>query len=501
MLKSRLDLAALTALALALAACDKKEEQGEAADPAKEQAASKASPEPDRARGEAGFEAPAGEGPHQGFDLAALHSKLQGTWIVGGAALSSIPRIWHVAGNDLVIVDAEGKRSEHTIRLLAPCQAAVAEKQGSSTVFSHFVFDGDTLYQGLGNAGVRQGERVVACLSAGIYELADGSCTKWTRKPFAGPGQPMWEHEPGECGWDEGGEVFFGDDTRSKRKLYGREQLEVIEGDALMTRQMAGNRTEKVASLEEALARQQAVLAEREDAKKTPGDLPFAAWDLPPADASYAPGDRVWAAAVSRDGKWTFNVLRFEKADGDVITLRQMTDLWAPTAFIRAAAAPEQLAAGAPVMAASGALVSYGRFVRAGDGKAVYVHLSGRKVREREIDAERIAGVPDLGLGTPLAYKDGERWRAGEAVHVHDGEVHVLTRDGVRPFTRDELRPIDGKPLRKGASVLALPPSGVAPLAFEPGKVGAVLEGGVAYEIETDAGKSFVQGWARVMPR
>jgi hypothetical protein len=503
MMKFRLDPAALMALALAFAGCDKEKREREA-EPTGSAGAEKTAPDPGtagKASGAAGFEAPRGEGPHEGFDLAALHRKLQGTWMVGGTAFSSIPRIWHLDESDLVIVDGEGKRSEHTLRLLAPCYAAVAEKGGGSTVFSTFVFDGDTLYQGLGNAGVRQGERVVACMAAGIYELADDACTKWTRKPFASPGQPAWEKEPGECGFAEDGKVFFGDDTSSKRKIYGREQLEVIEGDALMTRQMAGNRAEKVASLEEALARQQAVRDEREEAKKTPEDLPFAGWGLAPADASYARGDRVWAAAVSRDGKWTFNVLRFEKAEGDVLTLKQTSDLWAPSAFTRAAADPEELSGGAPVMAAAGALVSYGRFVRGGDGKAVYAHLSGPNVREREVDAARIAAVPELGLGTPVAYRDGDRWRAGEAVHVQDERVLVLTRDGVQPIARADLRAIDGKPLRKGARVLALPSSGVAPLRFEPGRVGKVLEGGAAYEIETDDGKRFVQSWARVMPR
>ncbi len=94
-----------------------------------------------------------GPGPHQGFDLKAIHAKLQGTWLIGGSAFSSIPHIWHIEGSSLTIVDGKGRRSQNTFRLLAPCHMETADGGGSRT-WHDFVFDGDTLYSGLGNAGL-----------------------------------------------------------------------------------------------------------------------------------------------------------------------------------------------------------------------------------------------------------------------------------------------------------------------------------------------------------
>jgi hypothetical protein len=219
-MKTLVSVLAAAAL-LAAGGCSKKEEGGEAGGGnegtegvAKPVTADKGGDEPS---GKKLFDyPPKGDGPHQGYDLGAIRDKLQGTWMVGSTAFNSVPQIWHLQGDELVTYDTKGEKSEHTLQLLAPCYAKVGDKGRSSATYVHFVFDGDTLYQGLGNSGLKDGDRTIGCMSAAVFVLEGGKCTMWRKKPFAKEGS-MWETDPGgECRLE--GDVFIADDSNSKRR-------------------------------------------------------------------------------------------------------------------------------------------------------------------------------------------------------------------------------------------------------------------------------------------
>ena len=198
---------------------------------------------------------PAGPGPHEGFDFVALHQKLQGSWLAGGGL---IPDVWSLDHDTLLSINAEGARTSSTLRLLAPCYYVHGRAEGDFGVYSVFAFDGDTLYLGLGSAGVVQGSKTVACVSSGVYVLDASGCTRWTRKAFAKPGDE-WDKEVGDCKYSDDKATFLVDDSKSSRPLYGIETLKV-KGNVLLTDQMANNKAERFPSLEAAIAKHQSLI-------------------------------------------------------------------------------------------------------------------------------------------------------------------------------------------------------------------------------------------------
>lgn len=442
---------------------------------------------------------PAGKGPHEGFDFDALREQLQGAWMVGGSAFGTIPQIWYVRGDELTKVDPKGNRSEHTIELLAPCYAKVADVGASSATYQHFVFDGDTLYQGLGNAGVVVGDKSVGCMSAAVYVLEGETCTAWVKKSFPRQGESIWEPEPGECGYD--GTTFFGDDTNAKRKIYGKQTLPVRVGDALMTKQMEGNKAEKMPSFDAALAKQQELIAAHAAATATPTEFPFSSWELPAKEITLEKGARAWAAATDRKGAWRIAGYRFDKTeDSGVLAFRGMSDCWAPSAFVRPAATT--IAKGTPVVVVTGTEL-YGLVTKVAGDQVTMAYWSASKLAEKTEKLESFLPMEKgaFALGTPVLVKDGESLAAGRAVFDAGDTVYVMngSDNSVAPISKANLTAIDGHTKFKvGSKVLVRQTSGIGGLKWLPGKVTKVHGGGAAYDVTTDDGKKYTQTWAYV---
>ncbi len=419
---------------------------------------------------------PTGTGPHEGFDLAAIHAKLQGTWLVGGSAFSSIPHVWSLDGDKLTVVDEKGTKSTTSFRLLAPCYYFEGTPGGSGS-YGAFVLDGDTLYRGLGFAGVIQGNRTMACLAAGIYDHDGTACTLWRRKPFAKEGD-AWTKEPGECGYTDDKSKFQGDDTKSSRKIYGVESVNV-RGNVLLTQQMEGNKAEKVASFDEAVAKQKAAIDAKLALTKTPDNLPFKPWNIASTAPDLAAGATVWAAAVTRDGKWSLRTFRYKSFENDAVWLTGMTDVWAPSTWV---IAPDtaKVVAGAPALLGIGALMPYGRVKSIEGDKAKVTFRSGNKIAEQTIELDRVLPIApnQWTFGAPVAYKSSAGWEAGRLVHATDASAFVLIGEEVRELPRADVRLVDlGKKWSKGATVWAIPDSGISPLVFVQGKIDAVTDG------------------------
>lgn len=179
--------------------------------------------------------------------------KLQGTWLVGGSFGSSIPVIWDIRGDDVTVVGANGSEEKAKIELLAPCQAKIG------SVYNQFVFDGDTLYAGLGFAGVRAGEAIVACFASGVFVHKDGKCQVHSRL------FDRLETRDAKCELRKTGtsESFAATDVnRQPNPIYGTEEMP-LHGNVLMTNQMRDNKAERVADLAAAKLRVGAIRAQK----------------------------------------------------------------------------------------------------------------------------------------------------------------------------------------------------------------------------------------------
>ncbi len=448
---------------------------------------------------------PAGEGPHTGFDLAAVRDKLQGTWMVGGTAFSSIPKIWHVTGDAVTVIDGKGKRSEHTLELYSPCYAKLGDEGGSSATYINFVFDGDTFYQGLGSSGLVASDTTIGCVSSGVYVLKGDTCTMWRKKSFPRKGEAVFETEPGECGFEGEGDkkLFFADDTNSKRKLYGKQTLPVRIGDALMTKQMSSNKAEKVASLEVAIAKQKELLDAKDALTRPPEELAYAAWELPKTELTPDSKDRFWAAGIDRDGEWRLAGYRYKSTHDDTIWLRGMSDRFAPSAFVvPASKQTSDFKKGQPIASIAGIML-YGVVESVDAEKVTMSYLSGSKLSTKSGKPDMFISIGNgkFTLGSPLRWQDGDRWPIGWAVYDAGDKVYVLQAQDstLVPMDKAKLKLITGnKPLKKGTKVLAREKSGMGGLKWVPAKILKVHGKGAAYDVKTDAGKLFTQSWAYV---
>lgn len=448
---------------------------------------------------------PAGDGPHTGFDLEAIRGKLQGTWLVGGTAFSSIPKIWHVSGDSVTQVDTAGKKSEHTLQLLAPCYAKMSDIGTSSATYVHFVFDGETLYQGLGNSGVVAGDTSVGCMSAAVYVHKGDKCTSWKQKSFPRKGEAMFESEPGECGYEGEGDdkLFFGDDTNSKRKIYGKQKLPVRMGDALMTKQMSGNKAEKVESLDVAIAKQKVLIDAKEALTKPPEELAYSGWGLPKVEVVMADKQRLWAAGIDRDGKWRLASFRYKSTHEDTFWLRGMSDRFAPSAFVQPSKSKtSDFKKGQLVVYASGIML-WGIVDSVDAEKVTISYLSGNKVSQKSEKPEMFIAF-DSGkftLGAPIRWQEGEAWFIGWVAYDAGDSVYVLHGSdmSVSPIAKAALElTVPKKAFKKGAKISVREKSAIGGTKWVPAKVTKVLNKGVAYEVKTDEGKIFTQSWAFV---
>jgi hypothetical protein len=192
--------------------------------------------------GETKAEAPKPEkksGPFADFDLDLVKKRLQGAWVIRGQA-------WEVSGDQIKIFDGKEEKTRK-LEVVAPCKIGLTNKteRGTSTDFLKYTTDGEKVFVGMGNAGIRQGDKIVACGFNAVLVHAGDKCTAF-KEDFRGG----WKDEPGECKIEKKGEeemfIFKAGMSRGGLK---------IAGDALLSGQMEKNVAEKVASYEEAKAK------------------------------------------------------------------------------------------------------------------------------------------------------------------------------------------------------------------------------------------------------
>jgi len=102
-----------------------------------------------------------------------------------------------------------------------------------------FVFDGDKLHTGMGDAGLKKGGKILGCGSGRIF-VWDGKACEAHENHFG-----QWDHAATECKLD--GATFT-----AKRPGIDMSSTFEVQGDVLMSSQMKGNKVEKAASFADA---------------------------------------------------------------------------------------------------------------------------------------------------------------------------------------------------------------------------------------------------------
>jgi len=178
-------------------------------------------------------------GPFADFDLDLVKKRLQGAWVIRGQA-------WEIKGDQIKIFDGKEEKTRK-LEIVAPCKIGVVTKteRGTTTDFLKYTTDGEKVYVGMGDAGIRQGDKIVACGFSAIVVHSGDKCTAF-KQGMRGD----WESEPGECKIEKKGEeeMFIFKAGRSGGGLK-------IAGDALFSGRMEKSVAEKMASYEEAKAK------------------------------------------------------------------------------------------------------------------------------------------------------------------------------------------------------------------------------------------------------
>ena len=185
---------------------------------------------------------PAASGPFAEFGSNDdVLKKWQGAWVLESGALGHY-EAWEVKGTKVTSWDGKVEKTRD-LEIDSPCGGRVVEKTkdgGSSGSGITFVFEGDTLHTGMGSAGLKKGDKYLACGSGKIF-VFDGKTCVAHENNFG-----RWENKPTECKLD-GGKLV------AKRPGMGDMSSTFnVVGDVLMDDQMKHNKVEKTTSFAEA---------------------------------------------------------------------------------------------------------------------------------------------------------------------------------------------------------------------------------------------------------
>jgi hypothetical protein len=110
------------------------------------------------------------------IDTPALLAQLQGAWVMRDEQEIGSVAAWEVRGDRVTIWDAKTQQ-EVAAKLVfnAPCEYQLHFENGYTT--GRFVFDGTALHVGLGDAGVKLGDRIIACTEIGGVVVSGTTCT------------------------------------------------------------------------------------------------------------------------------------------------------------------------------------------------------------------------------------------------------------------------------------------------------------------------------------
>ena len=174
------------------------------------------------------------------LDASVVLGKLQGSWLVRGFGSSGSVTAWRLEHGELTVFDPSTKEEKKDkLELWSPCEAHLESGAGGT-----IVVDGDDIYLGLGDGGVKRGNTVIACMGSGtVYATPKGCATYYLHFGSV-------EVIPTRCSYPDGRFVTVegGTDHRhSSLRFWGNDHL-------LLSDQLAESRLEKQPSWDAAKA-------------------------------------------------------------------------------------------------------------------------------------------------------------------------------------------------------------------------------------------------------
>jgi hypothetical protein len=180
------------------------------------------------------------------IDNAALLARLQGAWVMTDEQQVGSIAAWEVRGNHVTIWDARTQEEESAKLVFdAPCQYQLHFDRGYTT--GRFVFDGTNLHLGLGDAGVKLGDKIIACTEIGGVRVSGTTCT------FDFQYEDTWMSDPAKCSLS--GDALT---IRIPRADYDPELT--VHGSVLADDQLWPNMPVHVSSYDEAKAKAKALV-------------------------------------------------------------------------------------------------------------------------------------------------------------------------------------------------------------------------------------------------
>ena len=244
----------------------------------------------------------------------------------------------------------------------------------------------------------------------------------------------------------------------------------------------------------------------REARERVAAQEAVAAWkELPaPSDLVLAPGAKVWAASVGR-GRWEFGEVEVQAVDGALVTLAD--ERFTAPGLVRPMAPLAEPKAGAFVAAVDHLGPQFARVVTPGDPAEVAYLNPASQPRTNSLPAARLFPFATEAAGAgmpPLVFFEHEGHRTAGLAVAAVGDDLLVIRDGGDALLRIPRQgaAVAGafKALKKGAKVEAVLGCGMNSWSPREGKVLAVLEGGLGYEVEAEPCKGTV-GPARLRAR
>ena len=174
------------------------------------------------------------------LDASVVLGKLEGTWLVRGFGSSGSVTAWKIDHGELTVFDPSTKEEKKDkLELWSPCKAHLESGAGGT-----LVVDGDDIYLGLGDGGMKRGDTVIACMGSGTVYATPKACA--TYDVHFGSVEVI----PTRCSYPDGRFVTVeggSDHRRSSLRFWGNDHL-------LLSDQLAESRLEKQPSWDAAKA-------------------------------------------------------------------------------------------------------------------------------------------------------------------------------------------------------------------------------------------------------
>lgn len=217
-------------LALAVAGCGKKDDAPSTPAPATAEKAAPAEAKP----------APKKATLWDGYDMDAELARLEGTWQVRTNAGGRAADTWVVTGDKVTMTRPDGTTALG--KLVMPMPGQLGVKTGDMTSFYAYARDGDRLWIGLGDGGVKVGDRYYVGADRGVV-VFDGTACRYHGKKL-GFGGPVEFEAPVDvkCELQSGGDqtvLHYQVPRFMKDGEFDDKQIKVV-GTALMNDQLEG---------------------------------------------------------------------------------------------------------------------------------------------------------------------------------------------------------------------------------------------------------------------